>query len=68
MEELAMFNNSTVFIGIDHGEKISVIGILDKDGEVIEERYIPTTKNAFSRKFSNIPMEQASIIRNKDIF
>jgi transposase len=48
-----MFNNSTVFIGIDLGDKFSYIVILNKDGEVIEESRIPTTKNVFTRKFSS---------------
>ena len=50
-----MFNNNTIFIGIDLGDKFSFIVILDKDGEVIEESRIPTTKNAFTRKFSSFP-------------
>jgi transposase len=48
-----MFNNSTVFIGIDLGDKHSYVVILDQDGEVTEESRIPTTQNAFTRKFSN---------------
>jgi transposase len=48
-----MFNNSTVFIGIDLGDKHSVVIILDQDGEVIEESRIPTTQTAFTRKFSS---------------
>jgi transposase len=50
-----MFNNSTLFIGIDLGDKFSYIVILDKDGEVIEVSRIPTTKNAFIRKFRSFP-------------
>ena len=50
-----MFNNSTVFIGIDLGDKFSYVVILDKDGEVIEESRISTTKNAFTTKFKRIP-------------
>jgi transposase len=48
-----MFNNSTVFLGIDLGDKFSYVVVLDKDGEVIEESRIPTTKNAFTRKFNS---------------
>ena len=48
-----MFNNSTVFIGIDLGDKFSYIVILNKDGKVIEESRIPITRNAFTRKFNN---------------
>ena len=47
-----MFNNSTVFFGIDLGDKFSIV-VLDQDGEVIEESRISTTRNTFSRKFSN---------------
>jgi transposase len=50
-----MFNNSILFIGIDLGDKFSVVVILDQDGEVIEESRIPTAMNAFTRKFKNIP-------------
>ena len=50
-----MFNNSTIFIGIDLGDKYSVIVVLDQEGDVIEESRIPTTQNAFTRKFKNIP-------------
>jgi len=60
-----MFNDSTVFVGIDLGDKFSYTVILNKDGEVIEESRIPTTKNAFTRKFgsfhpSRIAMEVGS--------
>ena len=47
-----MFNNSIVFIGIDLGDKFSEVFILDQDANVIEESRIPTTRNAFQRKFS----------------
>ena len=49
-----MFNNSTTFIGIDLGDKHSYLVILDQEGELIEESRIPTTQNAFTRKFSCI--------------
>ncbi len=48
-----MINNSILFIGIDLGDKFSVVVILDQDGEVIEESRIPTTQNAFTRKFTS---------------
>ena len=53
IEELAIFNNSTIFIGIALGDKLSNFDILDKDGEVIEESRIPTTRNAFICKFTH---------------
>jgi transposase len=49
-----MINNSILFIGIDLGDKFSVIVVLDQDGEVIEESRIPTTKNAFTTMFKRI--------------
>jgi len=56
-----IFNNSTVFVGIEIGDKFSYIFILNKDGEVIEESRIPTTKNAFTRKFSNFHPSRIAI-------
>jgi transposase len=50
-----MFNNSTIFIGIDLGDKHSYLVILDQEGDLIEETRLPTTQNAFSRKFRSIP-------------
>ena len=55
MEEPAMFNNSTFFIGIDLGDKHSFVTILDSEGELVEETRLPTTRTAFQRKFSSIP-------------
>ena len=48
-----MFNNSTVFVGIDLGDTFPYVVVLDKDGEVIEESRIPTSRNAFNRRFSS---------------
>jgi transposase len=45
-------NNSTIFVGIDLGDKFSYLAILDQDGELIEETRIPTTQAAFRHKFS----------------
>ena len=50
-----MFNNSTTFIGLDLGDKVSYLIILDRDAVVIEETRLPTSKSAFKRKFSNLP-------------
>jgi transposase len=50
-----MSNNSTTFIGIDLGDKYSYLVLLDQEGELIEETRLPTTQNAFSRKFRSIP-------------
>jgi len=56
-----MSNNSTVFIGIDLGDKFSYIVILNKDGEVIEESRIPTTKTAFTTKFKRVPSSRIAM-------
>jgi len=50
-----MNKNSTIFIGLDLGDKFSYIAILDQDAEVIEETRLPTRKSAFKRKFSSFP-------------
>ena len=49
-----MSNNSIFFIGIDLGDKQSVVITLDQDGEVIEDSRISTTQKAFTRKFKGI--------------
>jgi len=49
-----MSYNSIFFIGIDLGDKQSVVITLDQDGEVIEESRISTTQKAFTRKFKGI--------------
>ncbi len=50
-----MNKNSTIFVGLDLGDKFSYIVILNQDAEVIEETRLPTSKSAFKRKFSTIP-------------
>jgi len=42
------------FIGLDLGDKYSYLTILDKEGELIEESRLPTTKASFQRKFSSL--------------
>jgi len=49
-----MFKNSTTFIGLDLGDKYSHVTIIDRDGELIEESRLPTTKTSFQRKFSTL--------------
>ena len=49
-----MNKNSTIFVGLDLGDKFSYIVILNQDGEVIEETRLPTSKSAFQRKFSSL--------------
>jgi len=48
-----MSNNSIFFIGIDLGDKNSVVIVLDQDGEVVDESRIPTTMKSFNRKFGD---------------
>jgi transposase len=47
-----MDKNSTIFVGLDLGDKFSYITIVDQDGEMIEEARLPTTRASFQRKFS----------------
>ena len=49
-----MNKNSMLFVGLDLGDKYSYITILDKEGELIEESRLPTTKASFQRKFSTL--------------
>lgn len=49
-----MFKDSTTFIGLDLGDKHSHVVILDSEGGLIEESRLPTTRDAFQRKFSTV--------------
>jgi len=50
-----MINNSTFFIGLDLGDKHSYIAVLNRDGELIEETRLLTTKTSFHQRFSMLP-------------
>ena len=50
-----MNKNSMYFVGLDLGDKYSYIAILDKEGELIEETRLPTTKKSFHQRFSVLP-------------
>ena len=50
-----MNKNSMYFVGLDLGDKYSYIAILDKEGELIEETRLPTTKTSFHQRFSMLP-------------
>ncbi len=50
MNKISMF-----FIGLDLGDKYSYIAILDKEGELIEETRLPTSKSSFHQRFSLLP-------------
>jgi len=54
-EEPVMIKDSTIFVGLDLGDKASKICILDEAGEVVEESRIPTTPTGLKRKFSCLP-------------
>ncbi|MFP3853771.1 MAG: hypothetical protein ACLFWD_05705 [Anaerolineales bacterium] len=41
-----MSKNSTVFVGLDLGDKFSYLSIVDKEGELIEETRLRTTQTA----------------------
>jgi transposase len=49
-----MTKNSTIFIGLDLGDKFSYLTILDQEGELIEESRLPTTRASFQRKFCSL--------------
>ena len=49
-----MFNNSTIFIGIDLGDKFSYLAVLDQEGTLIEETRLPTAREPFLRWFSRL--------------
>ena len=49
-----MDKNSTIFVGLDLGDKFSYITIVDQDGEMIEETRLPTTKASFQSKFATL--------------
>jgi transposase len=50
-----MNKNSMYFVGLDLGDKLSYIAILNEDGELIEETRLPTTKSSFHQRFSTLP-------------
>ena len=56
-----MNENSTIFIGLDPGDKHSYHIILDQVAEVIEETRLPTTRSAFKRKLSHFPPCRAAM-------
>ena len=50
-----MDKNSTLFIGLDLGDRWSHLTILDPEGQVVEESRVPTTGGALQKKFSALP-------------
>jgi transposase len=49
-----MEKNSTLFVGLDLGDRWSHLTILDPEGEVVEESRVPTSGGAMKRKFSTL--------------
>jgi hypothetical protein len=56
-----MINNSTFFIGLDVGDKHSLIAILDQVADLIEETRLPTSKESSRHQFSTLPPCQIAI-------
>ncbi len=50
-----MFKSSTLFVGLDLGDRHSYVAMLDQEGTLIEEARLPTTQAAFRRKFASSP-------------
>ena len=50
---MADSNQTELTVGVDLGDRFSVICVLDKGGEVIEQSRIATTESAFKRKFEH---------------
>lgn len=50
-----MSKDTTVFVGLDLGDKQSDLCFLDPDGQVIEESRVPTTPTSLKRRFASVP-------------
>lgn len=50
-----MKENSTLFVGLDLGDRWCHLTILDSEGQVVEESRVPTSSGALQRKFSALP-------------
>ena len=61
MEEPAMFNDSMLFIGLDLGDRMSDLILLDAEGELIEESRLPTSPTSFQQKFSALPAARVAL-------
>ncbi len=56
-----MSKNSTLFVGLDLGDKFSYLSIVDHEGDLIEETRLRTTKPALRRKFSTLPSSRVAM-------
>ncbi len=50
-----MFKNSTLFVGLELGDRQSLVYVVNGEGEVVEESRLATTKPALKRKFAKFP-------------
>lgn len=56
-----MNKDITKFVGIDLGDKTSLIHIRDQDGEFVEETRLPTTAATLEREFSRQPQMRIAL-------
>jgi transposase len=56
-----MFDNSMLFVGLDLGDRYSHVAVLDQEGALLEEVRLPTTQDAFRRKFSGLPASRIAM-------
>ena len=56
-----MFNDSMLFIGLDLGDRMSDLILLDAEGELIEESRLPTSPASFQQKFSALPAARVAL-------
>jgi len=62
-----MNKDSTLFVGLDLGDRWSHLTILDPEGEVVEESRVPTSGGAMQRKFSALPPARPECQRLRSI-
>jgi len=56
-----MNKDSTLFVGLDLGDRWSHLTILDPEGEVVEESRVPTSGGALQRKFSALAQARVAM-------
>jgi transposase len=56
-----MNKDITKFVGIDLGDRTSMIHVLNQEGEFVEENRLPTTATALQRKFEDQPRMRIAI-------
>ena len=50
-----MLKNSTLFVGLELGDRHSLVCVLNGEGEVVEQSRLPSTRPALQRKFAHLP-------------